>query len=103
MIIDPRQARDDLPKRDRPMTKEEYIEVMEKKGFHFTDETHFHDNHARYVFREIDKLDGCVYDCPLYPGVWSDWCSPSTCDLYENKTDEMVCCREPTPNAGGKV
>lgn len=41
---------------------------------------------------EIDRFDGCVYDCPLYPGVWSDWCSSSNCSCYLSKTDMFVHC-----------
>jgi len=43
--------------------------------------------------REIDKLDGCVYSCPIYPGVWSDWCDNMHCKYYLDKDDENVYCR----------
>lgn len=43
-------------------------------------------------FYDIDRLDGCVYECPIYPGVWSDWCCKRNCDSYLNKTDMTVCC-----------
>ena len=23
---------------------------------------------------QIDPLDGCIYGCPLFPGVWEDFC-----------------------------
>jgi hypothetical protein len=44
------------------------------------------------VFFDIDQFDGCVYDCPLHPGVWSDWCLSCNCPSYLSKTDETVCC-----------
>ena len=45
--------------------------------------------------REIDELDGCVYDCPHIPGVWSDWCAlGDTCDKFIKITDRYVWCKE---------
>lgn len=47
------------------------------------------------IKREIDTFDGCVYDCPLYPGVWSDWCALSdTCNRFVKITKRYVYCTE---------
>lgn len=45
------------------------------------------------VSREIDEFDGCVYDCPLYPGVWSDWCEID-CKKFVTMSDKFVFCKE---------
>lgn len=42
--------------------------------------------------RDIDQLDGCIYDCPIFPGVWSDWCE-LCCDKFVSKTDTKIACK----------
>lgn len=41
--------------------------------------------------RIIDNLDGCIYECPLYPGVWSDWCIEE-CLFLISSTDKDILC-----------